>query len=177
MTSRQTRWAGASRQDRLARAAKVYIHAIEVLAILSMVTLTVVAGLQVYFRYVVGASLFWSEEVLRYTVIWTAFLVAGLAYTRGEMIGMRLAVDKLPPRPRRIADALSRFGMVVLLSVVAWYGLEFAQRTAAARATALQISMFWVHLAVPIGNALLALHVLAGLFVDTKAAQAEEPRS
>ena len=55
--------------------------------------MTLVAGLHVFYRYVLADSLFWSEELMRDPMVWTAYLCAGLAYSRGEMLGMRMVVD------------------------------------------------------------------------------------
>jgi TRAP-type C4-dicarboxylate transport system permease small subunit len=144
----------------LVRIARTYFTLLEGLAIIAITVMTLVAGLQVFYRYVLADSLFWSEELMRYLMVWTAFLCAGLAYSRGEMLGMRFAVDACPPALRRLIDGLGRAAAVVMLGVVAWYGGQFAWRTAEEEAVALQVSMLWIHAAVPLGAALLALHVL-----------------
>lgn len=144
----------------IVRLASAYFAFVEGLAIFTIAALTVVAGLQVFYRYVLADSLFWSEELMRYLMVWTAFLCAGLAYSRGDMLGMRFAVDACPPRVQRIVDGLGRIAAVTMLAVVTWYGAQFAWRTAQEEAVALEIPMLWIHAAVPVGSALLALHVL-----------------
>lgn len=167
--------AARAASGRLARAAALYVRLVEWLAMAGMVALVVVAGLQVWFRYVVGASLFWSEELLRYLMIWCAMLVGGISYSRGEMLGMRLAVDALPGSLRRAVDLLGRVAVLALLLVIAWYGLEFALRTTRNLATAMRVSMFWIHLSVPVGSLLIALHVLADILTGRPASDRNEP--
>lgn len=142
------------------RIVSVYYAGIEMLAIAAIVVMTGVAGLQVFYRYVLSDSLFWSEELMRYLMVWTAYLCAGMAYSRGEMLGMRFLVDACPPRVRAVVDGISRLIVVALLCSVAWYGLQFTLRTRAEEAVALEISLLWIHASVPIGAALLAVHVL-----------------
>lgn len=149
-----------SRPGRLLRAARAYLVVLEWLAIGAIALMTLVAGLQVFYRYVLGDSLFWSEELMRYLMIWTAYLCAGLAYTREEMLGMRFAVDACPQRLRVLIDWVGRLLVVAMLCTVAWYGYQFAAQTTAEEAVALEVSMAWMHAAVPIGAALMALHVL-----------------
>jgi TRAP-type C4-dicarboxylate transport system permease small subunit len=148
------------------RVAAFYISATEALGIFVIAAISVVAILQVFFRYVVGASLFWSEELMRYMMAWSAFLLAGLAYSRGEMLGLTLVVDALPRRLQLIATALVRLAIIGFLLVVAWYGYDFAWRTRFDYAIALRVPMLWIHMCVPVGCVLMAIHVFASFFVD-----------
>ncbi len=145
----------------IVRIARGYQKAINFTGVILIAAITAVAGLQVYFRYVVGASLFWSEELMRFMMVWAAFLVAGTAYSRGEMLGFTLFVDFLPKPLRQLALLVGRLCIIAFLAVVVVYGVDFAWRTRQDVATALQISMFWVHIAVAVGSALMILHIIA----------------
>jgi TRAP-type C4-dicarboxylate transport system permease small subunit len=148
-----------------ARLARAYVRLIEFVGIFGIAFVTFIAILQVFFRYVVGASLFWSEELMRYAMIWIVFLVAGLAYNRGEMLGAELAVNLLPPRWRRAVDLVGRAAIVVLLLVLAWYGTIISLQAAVSTAPALDVPMGYLHAAIPVGSILLALHVIAGHYI------------
>ena len=71
--------------DRLNRANEL------VIALLAAVTVAVTL-LQVVFRYVLGSSLSWSEELARYLFIWVIFLGVASAARRGQ----HMAVEALP---------------------------------------------------------------------------------
>lgn len=138
-----------------------YVAGIETLLILGMVCVVVVAGLQVFFRYVVGASLSWSEELLRYTMIWITYLGAGLAYSRGEIFGMNMLVNRLPTKAAALVIFLARLLVVGMMAIIIWYGWIFAWTTRATGAVALPLSMFWLHISVVVGAVLLLFHVIA----------------
>lgn len=144
----------------LQRTARLYVRLIENIAIAGIAVLTVVAAIQVFYRYVLNDSLFWSEELMRYLMAWVAYLTAGIAYSRGEMLGMRFVVDALPPKARRAVDIASRILIVLFLGTVVWFGFEYAWRTSMEEAIALEFSLFWVHLSVAVGAFLLILHVV-----------------
>lgn len=164
--------------DTVRKFARAYVRLIEAIGILSIAAVAIVAVLQVYFRYVVGASLYWSEELMRYMTIWSVFLVAGLAYTRGEMMGFTMLRDALPAPLRGAVRLVVRAIVVVFLLTVAWYGLNFAQRTAQDYAIALRVSMFWVHLSVPVGCVLIAIHVAVSQFIpEHDIAEGETPET
>lgn len=141
-----------------------YVRAIELLAVAGVLIILVVGGLQVFYRYVLGNSLFWSEELMRVTMIWLVMLAAGLAYSRGQFLGMRLLVDRLPAGARRIADMVSALLMIGFLAVVFWFSLQFAWMTKLQTVPAMQISLLWIHGSLVVGSALLILHIVLDTF-------------
>ena len=46
----------------------------ETLLVAALAAMAVIMGIQVFSRYVLGASLSWSEELTRYIFIWAGFL-------------------------------------------------------------------------------------------------------
>ena len=148
------------------RVARTYIRVMETVGIISIAGVSLVAIVQVFFRYIIGSSLVWSEELMRYVMIWGVFLLSGLAYSRGEMIGFTLLIDAVPPWLKRPLKLVTRLAIIALLLVVAWYGVEFAWRTRHDISTGLQVSMFWIHLSIPVGSIIAALHVLSSHFTD-----------
>lgn len=149
----------------LVRLARRYVALVETLLISGMVGVVVLAALQVFFRYVVGMSLSWSEEALRYLMIWISSLGIGLAYSRGEMIGMGLLVGILPRRLGLVVSVAGRLIILMLMIMIAWYGWQFAWKTRGAGATAIPISMFWVHISIAFSSVLVALHIIVA-FVE-----------
>lgn len=138
---------------------RAYTAAIEAFCFAGIGAILVIGTMQVIWRYVFNSSLFWSEEAMRYLMIWIVMAGAGISYSRGQFLGMRLAVDRMPASLRRLADLLGAAIMLLFLAVLLWFGTKFAWMTRFQTATALGVSMFWVHIAITVGAALLALHV------------------
>lgn len=147
----------------LSRVVRAYVTTLETLLIAGMVAVVAIAALQVFFRYIVGASLSWSEEALRYMMIWISSLGVGLAYSRGEMIGMNMLVDNLPRSLGMIIKVTSRLLILAAMIGLMIYGWEFAVRTGQGKATALPITMFWLHISIAVSATLIVLHVAASL--------------
>jgi TRAP-type C4-dicarboxylate transport system permease small subunit len=62
---------------------KKLLHALdeyleEFLMVIFLIAMTLIMGIQVFSRYVLGVSLSWSEEITRYLFIWSAFLSVSL---------------------------------------------------------------------------------------------------
>ncbi|RDW13491.1 TRAP transporter small permease [Paracoccus thiocyanatus] len=143
---------------------RAYVAAVEAFCFAGIGAILVIGTMQVVWRYVFNSSLFWSEEAMRYLMIWIVMIGAGLSYSRGQFLGMRLAVDRLPAGLRRGADLVSAVLMLVFLAAILWFGTRFAWMTRLQTATALGFSLFWVHVAISVGALLLALHVALNEF-------------
>jgi TRAP-type C4-dicarboxylate transport system permease small subunit len=55
-----------------------------------------VAWAHVFCRYVLGSALFWSEEMLRFSLVWFALLSASLIFRQKRHLGIILLVEKFP---------------------------------------------------------------------------------
>jgi len=138
---------------------RAYVAAVETFCFAGIAAILIVGVLQVFARYVLHSSLFWSEEFMRYLMLWIVAFGAGISYTRGQFLGMRMVVEKLPPAARRVADVVAAVCVLIFLGVIIWYGSKFSWGTRRQTAVALSISMFWIHISVVIGALLLAIHV------------------
>jgi len=139
---------------------KSYTTATDTLAILGTVIVLTAGGLQVWFRYMTESSLIWSEELMRYTMLWLVMICGGRAYAAGQFLGMRGLVNILPQRITRTIDRISGSIMVGFLGVIAYYGALFAWKTRLQLSPTIEISLFWVHVAICVGPAILAVHIL-----------------
>lgn len=164
----------------LARFVNGYVCTIRLLAGICMGLIVIIMITQVFFRYVLGGSLIWAEELCRYLLIWQTFLVLGLAYTRGEFVTLDFVPSALPPRGRWILRALMALPIIAFLLVMAWYGYDFASRFGrqtipaldfiwtSLTGEALGLSIKWVYFSVTVGLALMSLHVIAELIVTCR---------
>lgn len=124
----------------------------------------IVVTTQVIFRYGVEASLTWSEEVARYSFIWSIFLGTSVAARRNQHIAVDALVKVMP---RAVQGALQWFNAAVC---IAFFGLFFyvsvllVQNAIPQKSSSLEISIAWVYAAAVLGAALTVLHLACGLF-------------
>lgn len=154
----------------LARAQRAYVALVGGIAAFMMAATVVVTCLQVFFRYFMHDSLIWAEEVCRYMLVWTSFLVAGLAFQRGELASMDLLSGMMPRWARALLLAPAYAASVAFLLVVAWYGYGYAETNSTQAMPAADfiaqslfkrdsgMSIWWVYISVPVGCGLLAVH-------------------
>ncbi len=127
------------------------------LAGIGLVMVVVVAA-QVFCRYVLNHSLFWSEELARYLLVWLTFLGATVAYHRRVHPSIDLLQARLGPQAARIMTIAGHLAALLFFGVLTVYGLQFAHFVRAQISPALQIPKWTVMLVLPLSGAILCLH-------------------
>jgi TRAP-type C4-dicarboxylate transport system permease small subunit len=128
-----------------------------VIAILAAMALMVFVN--VALRFLTDHSILWVEEVSRYLMIWLTFLGSGIVLRYGAHIGIDTLQERLP----RQAPAIRALIFVLLLAFFAtmvWLGVRYALLTWGQTTPVLGIPIGAVYLAMPVGFALLIVHLL-----------------
>ena len=89
-------------------------------------SMTVIVAVQVFFRYVLNQSLFWSEELARYLLVWLSFLGASVAYRRKAHPGIDILQAKMPVKLQQLAAITVHIASLSLFTVMIVYGYSFA---------------------------------------------------
>lgn len=127
------------------------------------VTMAMVTGLQVFSRYVLNHSLFWSEEVGRICLVWISFLGASAAYKRRAHIGMDFLVVRLPQSVRRKVEAFVVFLSLTFFMVLLIYGTVFAFFITGQKTAALGLPLTLAYLVIPLSGAIFSVHAVSNL--------------
>lgn len=128
-----------------------------VIALLAGMAVLVFAN--VALRFLTDHSILWVEEVSRFMMIWLTLLGSGLVLRYGAHVG----IDSLQERYPRAAPALRALIFLLMLGFFAamtWLGTSYAMRTWIQTTPILQIPYGAVYLALPIGFALMIVHLL-----------------
>lgn len=127
---------------------------------LAMAAIFALVFLNVVLRYGFGTSVSWIEEVARFLMIWGAFLGAGLALREGRHVAIDVLQDRLPEGARRALRIAIAGIVLVFLAGLTYLGLRFVAFGWDKVTMALQIPRGIPYLAIPIGCALFAIHLL-----------------
>jgi TRAP-type C4-dicarboxylate transport system permease small subunit len=126
-------------------------------------TMTLVVAAQVICRYLLGASLTWSEEASRYLLIWITFLGGSIAFKRGMHTGFDAVSRALSPGGKRAARLATLLAIVTFLVVVGLKGMQLALFNMAQRSPAMRLPMGTVYLAIPTGCLFMLVYAAAQL--------------
>ncbi|OGB92611.1 MAG: hypothetical protein A2Z31_00845 [candidate division NC10 bacterium RBG_16_65_8] len=134
-----------------------------------LAALTVLVGAQIAGRFLFGYSIFWSDELARFLLVWIAFLGMSVGVRRGVHPGVDSLVLALPSRWRRAAVYAAVVCSLLFFLVMVGYGTLLALRTWLQRSPSLGLRMSVPYLAVPVAGLLMGLHTLAAAFECTEA--------
>ena len=101
----------ASVNDALGRFAKIVTAAL-------LVVMLAIVIMQVVFRYGLNNPIGWAEEISKTLMVWSAFLIAPVAYRDGINVSIELFADALPALARHISE-------IIITLLVLWIVVVF----------------------------------------------------
>lgn len=134
----------------------------ECILILFLGLMAVIMGVQVFARYVLGNSLYWSEEITRYLFIWSAFLSVSYCTRRCISIKIEQFVDMFPKRGESLFKLLNHtIELLFFLYLIpcAWHYLQ-ASVISGQVSPACGIPMYFVQSAPLTGFLLAAFRIV-----------------
>lgn len=138
----------------------VYVRLNQALIGLMMAVMFVLVFTNVVTRYGFGFSIAWAEEVASFLMIWVTFLGAGLALREGRHVAIDILQDRRPDAARRALRFALAVIILVFLGLLVWFGVQFVAFGWRSVTFVTQIPRGIPYLAVPIGCAMFALHLL-----------------
>ena len=113
----------------------------------------------VVMRYVLGQSLFFSEELNQALIILITFAGISYAARHGRHIRMSAIFDALPPKPRKALMVLIAAVTAAAMFLLTWYSVEYVMNQASRGRLlpALQIPVWYIIVWAPLGFFLTGL--------------------
>lgn len=131
-------------------------------------SMSLVVAAQVFSRYVLNHSIFWSEELARYFLVWLTFLGATVAYRRGVHPGVDVVYRRLPPAFQRACRVAVHLCAMALFGVMTGFGCQFAWFVRLQITPALGLPKWIVLGIIPLAGIILLLHTLAFFVHDLR---------
>ncbi len=134
------------------------------ITLILLTVLLLVVGGQVFSRYLLNHSLFWSEELARYLFVWLVFLSAAMVLRRDGHIQVSFFVERLRPGVRRAIAILVNllllwFAATILVQSIRLAGMVWTVPTAA-----MEIPWTLVYLGIVLGMTAMVLVTLGTLW-------------
>lgn len=135
-----------------------YIHKFEeIFGSVILGTMTIVTFLAAINRFTFNLAMPWSEELVKFLVMWMTMIGAALGVGRSEHVGIDVFVERFPSKLQFIvAQFMNVIGMI--FSVVFCYiGYLMVVKQYSQKSTALEISMGIVYACVVVGAILMLI--------------------
>lgn len=144
-----------------------FIGFFELLSTVLLSIMSSVLFVQVFFRYVLHSSLFWAEELARYSMVWVVFLGAVVAVSRGTHTKVDYFVSKLPMKIQMLLEIFKNILCASFTGVITYYGIKVYKVAMMSRSSGLLLPMGWVYGIVPFTAAIMTVVFLKQAFIST----------
>lgn len=141
----------------------------EFLLTILLFLMTLIMGIQVFSRYILGHSLTWSEELTRYLFIWSSFL--SISYCTRKCISIKIEqfLHKFSTKDQillKIVNHLIEITLFVYLIPSAFLYVKAAV-VSSQISPALGIPMYMVQIAPLVGFSLVVLRIIQRIFIES----------
>ena len=157
----------------LASILQVTRTAVHAVVVVVFATIVVVVFGQVVSRFLFNAPFSWSEELARYLQVWLIMLGSVACLRNGLHLTVDYAIHSLPEGAKRNLQLLSLAAILFFLGVVFVSGVSLIAATLNQRTPALQLPIWVVYLAIPVGSLLMFLESVG--LVLTAVDEAKQP--
>ncbi len=123
----------------------------EMLALLLLVAMTLALALQVFTRYILGASMAGTEEFARYAFIWVIMLGASICTKNGGHATVTILNDQMKGTLKQVHQIVIELLVLVACLVLLRYGITMIQVSARSHTPTLGIPTAMVYGALPAG--------------------------
>lgn len=136
-----------------------------ILGLIIVVNLTAVVA-----RYIFSSPVGWSEEAMRYGIVWAVYLAAGATFRHGE----QMAIDLFQhPIFLKISANISLIATLALSGVVVAVGFPFLLDTGQV-SPSIRIPMWIPYASVVVGYLMIAIQAIAAYFDPPAPTKGEE---
>jgi TRAP-type C4-dicarboxylate transport system permease small subunit len=134
-------------------------HQLENTALVSaLISMLVLAIIQIVLRNFFDAGIFWADSFLRILVLWVALLGAMVATREQNHINIDAASRYLSPRLTKIVASVVAGASGLVCSVVTWFSIEFVMFEYEDQTIAFAAVPGWItELIIPIAFAVMAI--------------------
>jgi TRAP-type C4-dicarboxylate transport system permease small subunit len=147
-------------RKRLRRAADLLNSAIEYCAAGILVFTVVVNFTQIVLRYGFNSALPWSEEAMRYAMIWMALLAGGAVVYRQEHVISSLIPASAPEPVQLISRFVSVATTAAFATLLVIHGTKAALANTVQFSPAMRMPLFFAYVAIPVGGLVMLMNVV-----------------
>lgn len=158
--------------DRLGEKLAACARALSAIALLIMVASLL---LGVFYRYVLGSSLSWSDEVALLAFTWAIFLFASALVRECAHARVTLVFTLLPGILVELLERLSMLLIILFGAVMLFAGWDFASLTARQVSPAIRYPLWLHNIAIPVSGALIIFHATVLLLRPSPLRELKEP--
>lgn len=133
-----------------------------IMVVILMLVATVVAIVQVVARYVFNNSLYWSEELILYSLITMSFLAASMGVRYAAHISVEMLYAFAGPRLTRVLKYVATLLGFAFAATLVYYGGRLFINTSnmGQLSPAMKVPVAYIYLTIPVAGAFMLVRYL-----------------
>lgn len=142
---------------------RAVVKAEVVVACLILAAITVIVFLQVLYRYVLLSPLAWTDELSRYLQVWLTFIGGSIGIQRAAHFHLDIIHHIIPKRFLGVLGFAVDAAMLLFVALLAYNGTGLLEIVARQKSPALDVTMSYAYLGIPVGCSLAVFHLVVRL--------------
>lgn len=147
----------------------------EYLGLLFLTIMCLSMFLQLFSRFIMSEPLVFTEEIMRYSYLWIVFLGISIALKHRNHIRIDFFLELLPAGLKKSITILINITSMAIFCFMVYWGILFVDFTRMINSPALEISLMWVSIVIPLGYILAIIRTLQDLWRNLKSGSRLEP--
>ena len=117
------------------------------------------------FKTVNALKMTWAQEACIYMFVWMAKFGAAYGVRTGIHVGVDILAERLEGAARKTITTIAMSGGVIFTAIITWIGTDFVYHVRAGGQVSpdLEMPMWIIYLAVPLGSALMCFRFVQAL--------------
>jgi len=150
----------------------------EFLMVISLILMTVIMGIQVFSRYVLGASPSWSEELTRYLFVWAGFLSVSYCTKRCVSIKIEQFVSMFPKRGKAMFKLVNHTVELTFFFYLIPFAVKYLMSAVESGqvSPACHIPMYYIQAAPLVSFVLVAIRIMQRWWIELKTVRSKEEK-
>jgi TRAP-type C4-dicarboxylate transport system permease small subunit len=126
-----------------------------------LVIMVILVALQVVTRYLMPTPLPWTEEGARFCVVWLTFIGAAMGIRNHGHFAVEILVQKIPKPWINYAQIALLIVVGIFSAVLLYNGMMILDVVRHQVSPAIEMSMLWLYLSIPVGALFILIHIAA----------------
>ena len=133
------------------------------LLILCLVSFSVIIG-RVFF----GASMGWSQDVIRLCFTYVIYFGAAYCVREKGHLNVDFLLGMMKPKLRQTVEFIINLVLLAFFAFIVYFGFQFAATGASQKSPYLMLPMTWYYYGVPVSGAMMFFYMLKQLIEEAK---------
>ncbi|WP_405380357.1 TRAP transporter small permease [Maribacter sp. LLG6340-A2] len=147
---------------------------LNVLLVLVLGAMAVIVAGNVFFRFILNASLYWADELAQILLVWLTFLGAALAVKEKSHYMLNFLIEKLNGNTKKFCWFFQQVMILTAIAILLYYSTIVSFKIRLWVMPATEISRFFVYAACPIGCLMMLYYSILNIISSYKKSEFEK---